>query len=108
MKLFGIKACNSVKKACLFLENANLAYEFKDIKKLDEANLDLWLRQKSFNELINTAGTTAKKLGLNKDRLATLKEDELRALVLANPSLIKRPLIEKEGKIYIGKEYEHF
>ncbi|WP_320661264.1 arsenate reductase family protein, partial [Campylobacter coli] len=52
------------------------------------------------------AGTTSKKLGLNKDKIESLSELELKNIILENPSCIKRPVIEKDNQIYIGKEYE--
>lgn len=107
LKLYGIKNCNAVKKGCEFLENAKLKYEFCDIKKLDEATLNAWLSQKNFATLINSAGLSAKKLGLNKDKIAALKEAELKAIVLKTPTLIKRPIIDKDGEIFVGKEYEN-
>ncbi len=104
MKLYGIKNCSTVKKALCALKGFDL--EFLDLKKLDEHTLNSWLRQKSFEELINTAGTTAKKLALSKDRLKILSQEELFDLILKNPSLIKRPVIEFKGQIFIAKEYE--
>lgn len=49
---------------------------------------------------------TSKKLGLNKEKVKNLNEKELEKIVLENPSCIKRPIIEYEQNIYIGKEYE--
>lgn len=88
------------------LEDKNLSFEFMDIKKLDETTLNSWLKQKNFEELINTAGLTAKKLGINKEKIKNQNPTELKICILENPSLIKRPVIEKDKKIYIGKEYE--
>ncbi|MBM0636996.1 ArsC family transcriptional regulator [Campylobacter sp. VicNov18] len=105
MKLYGIKNCNSVKKAMDALNEKNLAFDFLDIKKIDKAILSAWLEKRSFQDLINTAGLTAKKLKLNKEKIQALSHDELEKLVLQNPSCIKRPIINHEGKIYIGKEY---
>lgn len=99
MKVYGIKNCNSVKKALDALNQKGIDFEFLDIKKLDESILNIWLKQKSFQELINTTGTTAKKLGLN---------NELKSLILDNPSCIKRPVIMFKNRLYIGKEYEAF
>ncbi|MCH5336023.1 MAG: ArsC family transcriptional regulator [Campylobacter sp.] len=104
MKLYGIKNCNSVKKAMLALEQFN--FEFLDIKKINKNILDLWLKQKSFEELVNTAGTTAKKLILTKEKLKSLSKEELETLILENPSVIKRPVIEFKNQIFVGKEYE--
>ncbi len=112
MKLYGIKNCNAVKKGCEFVENLGFEYEFKDIKKLDESTLKSWLMQKSLDGLINTAGLSAKKLGLNKEKIAKFMENssgkaELQALILQTPTLIKRPIIEHKGQILVGKEYEN-
>lgn len=107
MKIYGIKSCNAVKKGCEFVENLGFEYEFLDIKKLDEATLQTWLQQKSFESLINTAGLSAKKLGLNKEKVLNLSQDELKKLVLQSPTLIKRPVIDYKGQIFIGKEYEN-
>lgn len=106
MKLYGIKNCNSVKKAMDTLKQGGVEFDFLDIKKINSDILSVWLKQKSFEELINTAGLTAKKLGLNKEKIKSLTHKELEKLVLENPSCIKRPVIEYEQKIYLGKEYE--
>lgn len=107
MKIYGIKNCNAVKKGCEFVENLGFEYEFLDIKKLDEATLQIWLKQKSFESLINTAGLSAKKLGLNKEKVLHLSQNELKKLVLQSPTLIKRPIIDHKGQIFVGKEYEN-
>lgn len=107
MKIYGIKNCNAVKCGLEFVQNLGLEYEFCDIKKLDEATLNAWLVQKDFAVLINTAGLSAKKLGLNKEKLALLSQNELKKLILTTPTLIKRPVIEHEGKIFVGREYEN-
>ena len=112
MKLYGIKSCNAVKKGCEFVENLGLKYEFCDIKKLDESTLNAWLAQKNFSELINTAGLSAKKIKLTKEKVLNLSQNEsgqseLKTLVLQSPTLIKRPVVEHKGQIYVGKEYEN-
>lgn len=112
MRLYGIKNCNAVQKGCEYVKNLGFEYEFLDIKKLDEATLQDWLRQKSFDELINTAGLSAKKIGLNKEKMLKLSanasgQNELKSLILQSPTLIKRPVIEHKGQIYVGKEYEN-
>lgn len=106
LNFYGIKNCNSVKKSQEFLENKKIKFEFLDIKKLDEKTFDFWISQRDITDFVNTAGTTAKKIGLNKEKLAHLSKDELKKIILDNPSCIKRPVIESQGKIYIGKEYE--
>lgn len=106
MKLYGIKNCNSVKKAMDALKQKGIVFDFIDIKKINRDILYLWLKQKSFEDLINTAGLTSKKLGLNKEKIKSLNDKELEKIVLENPSCIKRPVIEHEQVVYIGKEYE--
>ena len=112
MKLYGIKNCNAVKKGCEFVANLGFEYEFLDIKKLDENTLKSWFKQKSFDTLINTAGLSAKKIGLTKEKVANLSkstsgQNELEKLILQSPTLIKRPVIEYKGQIFVGKEYEN-
>jgi len=108
LKLYGIKNCSSVKKAIEALKSKNMSFEFYDIKKIDVVILDSWLDKRTFQDLINTAGLSARKLNLTKDKILNFNKEELKNMILSNPSLIKRPLIEYKGKIYIGKEYEKF
>ncbi|WP_257906326.1 ArsC/Spx/MgsR family protein [Campylobacter lari] len=108
MKFYGIKNCNSVKKAIDYLNSKQIEFEFLDIKKLDEQTLDFWLSKRSVLELVNTAGMSARKLGLNKDKLQNLNQDEIKTMILQNPTLIKRPLIIKDDEVFIAKEYESF
>ncbi|MBT0793552.1 ArsC family transcriptional regulator [Campylobacter lari] len=108
MKFYGIKNCNSVKKAIDYLNSKQIEFEFLDIKKLDEQTLDFWLSKRSVLELVNTAGMSARKLGLNKEKLQNLNQDETKAMILQNPTLIKRPLIIKDDEVFIAKEYESF
>ncbi|MCV3385323.1 Spx/MgsR family RNA polymerase-binding regulatory protein [Campylobacter lari] len=108
MKFYGIKNCNSVKKAIDYLNSKQIEFEFLDIKKLDEETLDFWLSKRSVLELVNTAGMSARKLGLNKDKLQNLNQDEIKTMILQNPTLIKRPLIIKDDEVFIAKEYESF
>ena len=76
MKLYGIKNCNSVKKAMDALTQKGIVFDFMDIKKINQDILYTWLKQKSFEELINTAGLTSKKLGLNKEKVKNLKNEK--------------------------------
>ncbi|XMD73087.1 arsenate reductase (ArsC) family protein [Campylobacter lari] len=108
LKFYGIKNCNSVKKAIDYLNSKQIEFEFLDIKKLDEQTLDFWLSKRSVLELVNTAGMSARKLGLNKDKLQNLNQDEIKTMILQNPTLIKRPLIIKDDEVFIAKEYESF
>ncbi|TBR78107.1 ArsC family transcriptional regulator [Campylobacter novaezeelandiae] len=106
MNLYGIKNCNSVKKAMDFLVQKQLDFAFKDIKKIDNDILNSWVKKRNLKEFINLSGMSARKINLNKEMLQTLSDEELFKLVLLNPSLIKRPVIEINNKILIGKDYE--
>ncbi|QOR00648.1 Spx/MgsR family RNA polymerase-binding regulatory protein [Campylobacter sp. 2014D-0216] len=108
LKFYGIKNCGSVKKAMDYLNSKQIELEFLDIKKLDEETLEFWLSKRSVLELVNTAGTSARKIGLNKEKLQSLSQDEIKAMILQSPTLIKRPLIVKDGEVFIAKEYESF
>ncbi|HEG2606284.1 Spx/MgsR family RNA polymerase-binding regulatory protein [Campylobacter sp. W0066.1] len=108
LKFYGIKNCNSVKKAMDYLNSKKIEFEFLDIKKLDEETLDFWLSKRNVLELVNTAGMSARKLGLSKEKLQNLSQDEIKAMILESPTLIKRPLIVKDDEVFIAKEYESF
>lgn len=106
INLYGIKNCNSVKKAMDFLAQKQLDFAFKDIKKIDNDILNSWVKKRNLKEFINLSGMSARKINLNKEMLQTLSDEKLFKLVLLNPSLIKRPVIEINNKILIGKDYE--
>ncbi|MDL0114196.1 ArsC family transcriptional regulator [Campylobacter felis] len=107
MKLYGIKNCGSVKKAMEFLKVKGVEFEFLDIKKIDEDILNSWLEKREIKDLPNLLGTSARKLNLNKEKMNALAKEELKKMILETPSLIKRPVIEYRGQIYIAKEYEN-
>ena len=100
--LYGIKNCDTMKKAWIFLDNAGVAYDFHDYKKvgLDRATLEGWVGQLGWEVLLNCAGTTFKKLP-EADRQG-LDEAKAVALMLAQPSMIKRPVLDKDGRLYVG------
>ncbi|HEC1784909.1 TPA: ArsC family transcriptional regulator [Campylobacter lari] len=108
LKFYGIKNCNSVKKAMDYLNSKQIEFEFLDIKKLDEETLNFWFSKRSVLELVNTAGMSARKIGLSKEKLQNLNQDEIKVMILQSPTLIKRPLIVKDDEVFIAKEYENF
>ncbi|EAH8200783.1 ArsC family transcriptional regulator [Campylobacter lari] len=108
LKFYGIKNCNSVKKAMDYLNSKQIEFEFLDIKKLDEETLNFWFSKRSVLELVNTAGMSARKIGLSKEKLQNLNQDEIKVMILQSPTLIKRPLIVKDDEVFIAKEYESF
>ena len=108
IKLYGIKNCSSVKKGIDFLNSKGISFDFLDIKKISEEELDFFLSKKSFDALINTSGMSAKNLKINKEFISNSSIDELKHIVLQNPSLIKSPVICIDNVVLVGKEYENF
>lgn len=102
LTLHGIPNCDTVKKARDWLAAAGVAYAFHDYKKVgvDEAALRRWCAAKGWDVLLNRAGTTFKKLA-DADK-ADLSEDKAIALMLAQPSMIKRPVLEGDGLLLVG------
>jgi len=100
--LYGIKACDTMKKARAFLEGRGVAYRFHDYKTagLEPARLEAWAAEAGWEKLLNRAGTTFR--GLSDAERADLGRDKALALMLAKPSLIKRPVLEHGGRITVG------
>lgn len=101
MKVYGIPNCGSVKKARVWLESHGVAYEFVDVKKTppNREQILSWAARTSLQTLLNTKGTTYKKLGLKAHELSD--EQKIQAM-LQNPTLIKRPVIESGDKVVVG------
>jgi arsenate reductase (glutaredoxin) len=100
--VYGIPNCDTVKKARIWLEGHGVGYAFHDYKKagVDEASLRAWCAQFGWEKVLNRAGTTFRKLP-DADR-AGLDEDKAVALMLAQPSMIKRPVVERGDIRLIG------
>jgi arsenate reductase (glutaredoxin) len=99
---YGIPNCDTVKKARTWLEARGTAYSFHDYKKAgaDPAKLAAWCRIAGWEKLLNRAGTTFKKLP-DADK-ADLDEVRAIALMAANPSAIRRPVLEHPGGLLVG------
>jgi len=103
MKVYGITNCDTVKKALTWLKNNNVPYEFHDFKKLgiSPEKLQEWDTKVGYEKFLNKQGTTYKQLDPEvKDSIKT-KEDAL-ALLKEKTSMIKRPVIEKDGFLFFG------
>jgi arsenate reductase len=100
--IYGIKNCDTMKKARAWLEAHDISYRFHDYKTdgIEKAKLDHWAAQLGWEALLNRAGTTFRKLP-EADRLG-LTEKKVIALMLAQPSMIKRPILEAGGNIAAG------
>jgi arsenate reductase (glutaredoxin) len=100
LKLYGIPNCNTVKKARDWLEKKSIAYEFHDFKKIEVSNalLESWLTQIPREQLINRAGLTWRGLESSvKDNI--IDNASAIALMREKTSVIKRPVLVKDGKI---------
>ncbi len=100
--LYGIPNCDTVKKARGWLDAHHLPYDFHDYKKAgaDEARLRRWVSELGWEKLLNRAGTTFRKLP-DEDRQA-LDADKAIRLMRAQPSMIKRPVVEHDGGLLVG------
>ncbi len=92
--LYGIKNCDTMKKARTWLDEHGVQYQFHDYKTagIDREHLDKWCQQLGWEIVLNRAGTTFKKLP-DADK-ANLTESKAIKLMLAQPSMIKRPVLE--------------
>ena len=104
MKLYGIPNCSTVKKTRDWLALHGIEIEFRDFKKqgLDAHTAENWLEQRGFSELINRKGLTWRRLS-EAQKLAVKDNATALCLMLDKPSVIKRPLLEKDGRLlHIG------
>ena len=100
--IHGIKACDTMKKARDWLDGHGVAYGFHDYKAVgvDRATLEAWARRVGWETLLNRSGTTFRKLP-DADK-AGLSEAKAIDLMLAQPSMIKRPVLDVEGRLIVG------
>lgn len=93
--LYGIPHCDTVKKARAWLAEHGVAYQFHDFKKqgVPESALDRWLAHAGWEALVNRRGTTWRQLD-EATRSTILDAASARTVLLAHPSLIKRPVVE--------------
>lgn len=100
--LHGIRNCDTVRKARAWLDEHGVAHGFHDHKAsgVDAARLEGWVARLGWEALLNRAGTTFRKLP-DEDR-AALDRDKAVALMIAHPSLIKRPVLEQGETLLVG------
>jgi arsenate reductase (glutaredoxin) len=101
--IYGIKNCDTMKKARAWLDRRGVAYAFHDYKTagIDRTRLEGWAGKVGWETLLNRAGTTFRKLS-EADK-AGLSDKKAIALMLAQPSMIKRPVLELGGgKLLVG------
>ncbi|WP_425104483.1 ArsC family reductase [Ancylobacter sp.] len=100
--IYGIKNCDTMKKARAWLDGRGVAYAFHDYKAagIDAARLENWAGKVGWEVLLNRAGTTFRNLP--DAEKAGIDEAKAVALMQAQPSLIKRPVLEAEGTLLVG------
>jgi len=100
--IYGIKNCDTMKKARAWLDGRKLAYDFHDYKAkgIERGRLEGWAKEVGWETLLNRAGTTFKKLP--EAEREGVSEKKALALMLAQPSMIKRPVLEVDGKLTVG------
>ena len=105
--IYGIKNCDTMKRARAWLDKRSVGYAFHDYKTagIDKERLEKWSNKVGWETLLNRAGLTFKKLP-DKDK-AGLTEKKAIALMLAQPSMIKRPVLELGGgRLVVGFDPE--
>lgn len=100
--IYGIKNCDTMKKARAWLDDHGVTYDFHDYKKagIDGVRLKGWTAKLGWEALLNRAGTTFRKLP--ETEKAGLTEARALALMMHQPSMIKRPVLEAGGKLIVG------
>jgi arsenate reductase len=100
--LYGIKACETMRKARTWLQAHRIDYDFHDLKVAGIApdQLEAWSREVGWEALINRSGTTFRKLP--EEAKASLDEAKAIQLMLEQPSMIKRPVLDLGGKVLVG------
>lgn len=106
--MYGIPNCDTVKKARVWLDQHGVAYAFHDYKKAgaDRAKLEQWVDEHGWETVLNRVGTTFKKLP-DADK-ANLDRDKAVALMLTQPSMIKRPVLDLGDRRLVGFKPEAY
>lgn len=106
--LYGIKACDTMKKARTWLDEHQVDYAFHDYKSVgtDRANLEKWCNEHGWQTILNRAGTTFRKL--DDAQKADLDQAKAIGLMLAQPSMIKRPVLDLGDKTLVGFKPDNY
>ncbi len=107
-KVYGIRNCDTMKKAFAWLDAKGIAYDFHDYKKdgVPPGKLKDWAAKAGWEKLANTRGPTWRKIP-DVDK-ANLTETRALALLAKNSSAIKRPIVESGGGLIVGFDAEEF
>ena len=108
IRLYGIPNCDTIKKARRWLTENGVAHEFVDYQKsgVDETRLRLWVKQVGWEQLLNRRGTTWRRL--DETLRTRIDEPKAIALMLEQPSIIKRPVLEAGRRLLVGFDPEAY
>jgi arsenate reductase (glutaredoxin) len=106
--VYGIKNCDSIKKARKWLTESGIDYKFHDLRAegIDAASIDSWIEQAGWETVLNRRGTTWRKLD-SKTQEST-ERDNVTALLLEHPAMIKRPVLDVDGSITVGFKADNY
>ena len=113
LTLYGIPNCDTVKKARKALDERSVAYRFHDFKKagVPLPSLNRWIAEVGWERLLNRQGTTWRKLDA-ATQAAVVDAGAARALMLAQPSVIKRPVLDRgegaTGEVWVGFDPQRY
>jgi arsenate reductase len=106
--IYGIRNCDTMKKARAWLDGHKIGYAFHDYKSagIKPSLLEAWIKKAGWESLLNRAGTTFRKLPeADKEGLT---EKKAVALMIAQPSMIKRPVLDVDGTLLVGFKPEQY
>lgn len=108
IKIYGIKNCDTMKKARAFLAQAGVEHQFIDYRAdgMSQELLAHFVAELGWQALLNTKGTTYR--ALPDEQKADMTAEKAMALMLAQPALIKRPLLDVNGRFYLGFNAEQY
>lgn len=106
--IYGIRNCTTVKKAIAWCQEHEVEFSFHDYRKqgLERARLREWCKHLGWRSMVNTRGTTWRRLTPQQQTLTT--EAQALALMLEYPSLIKRPIVETGTQLLVGFDPQLF
>jgi arsenate reductase (glutaredoxin) len=109
MIIYGIKNCDTMKKAFTWLEENGVAYTFHDykVKGITKHKIEEWLKHQPVAKLVNTKGTTFRSLS-DAEKASIENPEKAIALMMENTSLIKRPVVETGHEVLVGFDPEHW
>lgn len=111
--MYGIKNCDTIKKARRYLEENNISYQFHDyrVDGIDDALLSTFIAHLGWEVLVNKRGTTWRKLS-DEQKNAIIDDNSAKKVLLAEPAMIKRPILVSADKRYLigfsADEYQQF